>query len=65
MFTSKLLITCFALYMLYNMLKIFFTSLPFHSLCSCLAFSFAMITLLVGADGANPGDRSDGGSIAV
>jgi len=33
--------------------------------CSCLAFSFAMITLLVGADGGNVEGRSDGGGGAV
>jgi len=37
------------------MLKLFYTSLPFHfcMFLVCLAFSFAMITLLVGADGGN------------
>jgi len=33
--------------------------------CSCLAFSFAMITLLVGVDGGNVEGRHDGGSGAI
>jgi len=32
---------------------------------SCIVFSFAMITLLVGADGGNVEGRPDGGSGAV
>jgi len=48
------------------MLKLNYTSLPFHlCVCSCLVFSFAMITLLVGADGENPKGGSGGGSGAV
>jgi len=46
--------------------NLFYTSLPFHfCVCSCLAFSFAMITLLVGANEGNVGGRPDGGSGAV
>jgi len=52
--------------MLYNLLKIFYTSLPLLSLCcACLVFSFAMITLLVGADGKNVEGGPDGNSGAV
>jgi len=48
------------------MFKLFYTSLPFHFVpISCLVFSFAMITLLVGADERNAEGRSDGGSGAV
>jgi len=47
------------------MLKNYFTlAYPFVSVY-CLVFSFAMITLLVGADGRSAEDRSHGGSGAV
>ena len=50
----------------YTMINLNYTSLPFHFyVCSCPIFSFAMITLLVGADGNNVGDRSDGGNDAI
>jgi len=48
------------------MINLNYTSLPFDFyVCSCPIFSFAMITLLVGADGNNAGDRLDGGSGAI
>jgi len=44
------------------MLKLFYTSLPFPFVSVlCFVFSFAMITLLVWADGGILEDRSNGG----
>jgi len=46
--------------------KLNYTSLPFHCyVCPCFIFSFAMIAIMVGADGGNSEGRLGGGSGAV
>jgi len=62
---SRLLIICLVLYMLYNMLNVIFTSLPFRSLCSCFGYLFCDDRLLVGADGKHVEGGPDGNNGAA
>ena len=65
MFISSLLIICFVLYVFYNMLMTFALAHPLHFVYVPVLCFLCDDHLLVGADGTNPGGRSDGGSGAA